>query len=251
MNDCRQIAERLAAYADESLPADERAGVQRHLDECTPCRTVASHEREAHALIRARAQRLHGEPLPPGLRSRCEALAQSAAGAGPAIWRARLIPATLGAVLLVITGAAILPLATHRSDALLAAQLAADHIRCFRTIAPDAPALDAAQVEAALAERYGWDIHVPPSSLAAQVQLVQARRCLYAGGRMPHLLYRVNGAELSLFMIGGARRRDTEVTSFGHRSHVWTRSGTTFVLVTPAAGGHLDRAVQYVMHQAR
>ena len=252
MTDCGRTAERLAAYADESLPASDRADVERHLDGCPPCRTAAAHQREAHRLIRGRADALRAQPLPPGLRSRCETLVnEHTRGVAPA-WRARIVPVTLTAILLVFTGTAILSLATQRSDALLAAQLSADHTRCFRQFVPsDASDLDAPEVEATLASLYGWDIHIPPSADAEGIHLVHARRCPYADERIPHILYRVNGQDLSLYMIDGVVRDAANITAFGHRSRVWTRGTQTFVLVSSADGADLAGAVRYVMEQAR
>jgi len=252
MNDCDRIAERLTEYTDGTLPPEERAEVERHLDACPPCRAGASHERGAHVVLRARAGQLR-EPLPPGLRSRCEALAKAHTRI-PAFptWRSRIVPVTLASILIVLAGAAIFALATEHSDALLAAQLTADHTRCFgEFVSPDAPGLDAHEVEAQLAAQYGWNIHVPPSDEAEGVRLVQARRCLYAEGRIPHVLYRVNGQDVSLYMLEGVTRKAADLTTFGHRSRIWTRGATTFVLVTPEAAGDLAAAARYVMQNAR
>lgn len=253
MNDCERIAERLTEYADDALPPAERAEVDRHLDACPPCRAGALRECGAHDVLRARAEQLRAAPLPPGLRSRCEALAQEHTRIRAAVpWRSRIVPVTLASFLIVFGGAAMLGLATDRSDALFAAQLGADHSRCFREfVSPDAPGLDAQEVEARLAADYGWNVHVPPSDRAEGVELVHARRCLYAKGRIPHVLYRVNGQDVSLYVLDGVTRKDADVTTFGQRSRIWTRGATTFVLVTPAAAGDLAAATRYVMQHAR
>ena len=70
---CGRILERLAAFVDQLLPADERAEIERHLGACPPCRTCASEEETARVVLRARAARLRNAPVPPELRSRCEA----------------------------------------------------------------------------------------------------------------------------------------------------------------------------------
>lgn len=252
MNECRRIAERLAEYVDDALAPAERSDVERHLEACPPCRVGASREQGAHTVLRACADQLRAQPLPPGLRSRCEALLQDHTRVSSwAAWRARLIPVTITATLIVLTGAAILVLATERSDAFFAAQLTADHTRCFREfVSADAPGLNAAELEARLAAEYGWDVHVPPSDDPEGIRLVHARRCLYAEGRIPHVLYRVNGEDVSLYMLEGVTRKAADVTTFGHRSRIWTRGATTFVLVTPAAAGDLAAAARYVMQQA-
>lgn len=253
MNDCRDVGDRLAAYADESLGAAERDAVERHLTACAACRGAAARQREAHRLLRVHAGELRNAPLPPGLRSRCEAIAREHSAPGAAAgWRAYALPVALAAMLIVFTAAALLSLATRRSDAVLAAQLSADHSRCFRNfVTASSPDLEAQQVERMLAAEYGWDLHVPPSSQETGVQLIHARRCLYADGRIPHILYRAHGQELSLFILEGVTRAAADVVSLGNRSRMWSRGATTFVLVSSAGAGELDQAARYVMQEAR
>ncbi len=70
---CGRILERLAAFVDQLLSADERAEIERHLGACPPCRTCAAEEETARIVLRARASRLRSPAVPPELRSRCEA----------------------------------------------------------------------------------------------------------------------------------------------------------------------------------
>jgi anti-sigma factor RsiW len=249
---CRQTVERLASYADELLTAGDRAEVDGHLARCPPCRTAAAQEQGARAVLREKADTLRQQPLPPGLRGRCEALAREHLRPEPArSWATRLVPVSLTAILIVFTATALFSLATQRSNTLLAAQLTADHSKCFRLFTGEASATaDAARLEQMLSDRYGWDVHVPPSSPADGVQLVGARRCLYADGRLPHVMYRVNGRNVSLYMLEGVERGDAEVTSLGHQSHIWSRGATTYVLVAPADAGDMTRVVRYVRQEA-
>jgi hypothetical protein len=166
-------------------------------------------------------------------------------------WRARLMPALLTAALVIVTVAIVFALATRQSAALLAAQLTADHVKCFGETADDAAGVDSANVENRLASRYGWNIHVPPSQERNGVRLVGARRCLYAEGRIPHVLYHVNGRDVSLYMLPGVTRKEADVTAFGHRSRIWSRGDNTFVLVSPADAGELESVMAYVRQEAR
>ena len=259
-SDCRLTAERLALYVDGLLAPRDHAAVEGHLAACQPCRVAALHERTARTVLRDRAATLRQQALPPGLRSRCEALAREHGSPATRGWTGaftlrslapRLLPASLTAILIVFTSTALISLATQRSDTLLAAQLTADHAKCFKLFAGEGSATaDAARLEQMLADRYGWDVHVPPSSPAAGVELVGARRCLYADGRIPHVMYRVNGRNVSLYMLEGVERRDADVTSFGHRSRIWSRGATTYVLVWPVGGGDMTTAARYVMEEA-
>jgi anti-sigma factor RsiW len=258
MSECRQCGELLAAYVDDQLEAHERQRVERHLHDCAACRQLAADEGGGRRLLRHCASQLLGAPLPPGLRSRCEALAQDRKDSfgrvrayGP-WWRVRLVPVLLTAVVMIFTASAFFSLATRRSDALLAAQLTADHSKCFRLLAPpDGAAVDARSIEHMLSQQFGWNVHVPSSSPQDDIQLVGARRCLYGDGLVPHVMYRVHGQDVSLFVLPGKERRPDEVVTLGHRSQIWSREGTTFVLVSAADAGGLDSAAQYVKREAR
>ena len=238
MSDCQRVIDRLAAYVDRLLGPDEHADIDRHLNACPPCRQLAAREQGGHIVLRNQAARLRSTPLPPGLRTRCEALARGHAAIprrwslpfrlSLADWRSTLVPTVLGAIFLVFTASALLSLATRGSDTVLAAQLTADHSKCFLMAGTEASA-DAHDVERMLAARFGWNIHVPPSSPAAGVQLVGARRCLYADGLIPHVMYRVNGHDLSLYVLNGVMRRPSDLVTLGHRSHIWTRNAKTYV----------------------
>lgn len=253
MDDCQRTEERLTPYADEALPPGERGELERHLSRCPPCRQSAVEEQGGRALVRECADRLRQAPLPPGLRSRCEALARDhARPRGLSAWRVRLVPFALMTLVVTGTGIAVMSVASRRSGALLAAQLTADHVKCFKVFVPNGEAT-AQQVEHDLEAAYGWDIHVPPSSPQNGLHLLGGRRCLYAEGTAPHVMYRADGAvPVSLFRLDGVTREDAEVTTMGHRSLIWSRGGNTYVLVTPESARNLTGSLaDYVRQEAR
>jgi anti-sigma factor RsiW len=254
MDDCRRTAGRVTPYVDGVLPEGERSDVERHLAACPPCRRGALEEQGGRTVLRECADRLKAEPLPPGLRSRCETLAREHSRVRlVTLWRL-LAPITAMAVLIIFAGVLLFSLATRRSDALLAAQLTADHVKCFKIFAPgdEAPA-DAARVEQELDAKYGWDMHVPASSRDAAITLIGGRRCLYADGSMPHVMYTAGGsAPVSLFRLEGVTRKEGEVTALGHHCRIWSRGGHTYVLVTPERQTpEMVRLAQYVRAEAR
>jgi anti-sigma factor RsiW len=244
---CRRICDLLAQYADGALPAAEQAEVQRHLEACPPCRLIAGRECGARQLLRACADRLRADQVPPALRSRCEELAQRSVASN--VWPRRFVRLAVAAVLIIFTGS-LFSVVTRQSDALLAAQLTADHVKCFALFgSQDARSLDAAQAQEMLHERFGMDVHVPPSS--GGLELVNARRCLYADGRIPHLMYQANGEDISLFVLEGQSRPPSEFTAFGHHTRIWSRGDRTFVLITPASDAAVAEAARSVADEAR
>jgi len=252
MSDCRRTAERLTPYIDGALDEGERADVAGHLAACPPCRDEASREETGRAALRHGAERLRNEPVPPGLRTRCEALARAHAGQRQGgwfrTWPARLALGTAAAVAMIVLFSEV----TQRSNALLAAQLTADHAKCFGIFVDgDTPVADAGALERRLAGQYGWEVHVPPSSADGEVQLVGGRRCLWADGRMPHIMYRINGQHVSLFVLEGVTRPPADLVALGHRARIWSRGTTTYVLVSRAETDSVAAGAEYVMREAR
>ena len=251
MSECGLVISQLPLYVDEQLEPDRRIDVERHLEGCVSCRGVLARERGGQTVLRRCAPQLREEPLPPGLRSRCQSLVREQARAASLPgWRRTIVPTVLSAILLVFTASAIFSLATRRSDAVLAAQLTADHSKCFKLfVAGNPPVMDAHEVEEMLVREYGWKIHVPPS--ADGLQLIGVRRCLYADGLVPHVMYRANGQDMSLFVLNGVTREPSDLVTFGHRSQIWTKNNKTFVLVSPPdENGRLADATRYMMREA-
>jgi len=246
---CRRICDLLTQYADGMLSAAEHGEVQRHLEACPPCRVIAGKESGGRQLLRACADRLRAGEVPPTLRSRCLELSRRSAASH--LWSRRFVRLAAAAVLIIFTGS-LLSVVTRHSDALLAAQLTADHVKCFTLFGPeDGRTLDAAQAQQMLQERFGMDVHVPPSSASGGLELVNARRCLYADGRIPHLMYQANGQDISLFVLEGESRPPAEFTSLGHHTRIWSRGDRTFVLITPASEAPVAAAARYVAEEAR
>ena len=246
---CRRICALLAQYADGMLSDAERVDVQRHLDACPPCRATAGRECGARQLLRACADRLRAGEVPSELRVRCQELSRQSRAAP--FWSRRSVRFAAAAILIIFMGS-LLSVVTRQSDALLAAQLTADHVKCFTLFRPDqGRTLDAAEAQRMLQERFGMDVHVPSSSAPSGLELINARRCLYADGRIPHLMYQANGQDISLFVLEGESRAPAEFTAFGHHARIWSRGGHTFVLITPAAEAPVAAAAHYVADEAR
>ncbi len=250
MTDCRDTVDRLPQYVDEVLPPEAQAEVARHLNFCPACRREEVAQRTSASVLRQRATALKAEPLPPGLRTRCEATVAAACRPTARRWIAVLVPTAIAAVLVLATGFALLKMATARSNTVLAAELTADHVKCFSFFSNrTGRAADARTVEAMLRARYGWDVHLPPSSEADGLRLDGARKCTYVDGPIPHVMYQAHGQDVSLFILEGVTRPSADVTTLGHRARIWSRGRNTYVLVSSAAAGTLSDVVGYVQRE--
>jgi anti-sigma factor RsiW len=229
-SDCRQIESLLPPFVDgESTPRDA-ALVEAHLVRCAACRRLAQQQRDVRALLTSRRASLCG-PAPAGLESRVRSLA-GAGGADPAWWR-RLTPlAAAATVVVAITGAVYW--GTGQSSVLLAAQLTLDHIKCFMIDGDDHShpmTADVAQVR--LHESHGLDVRLPAPSEQGGARLVGVRSCLYGEGFVAHVLYRVQGEAVSMFVMPGHDAAAVDVAAFGRHAEVRTQDGVTYVIVAP------------------
>jgi hypothetical protein len=164
----------------------------------------------------------------------------------PATWRARLTPYALAATVVLGVGGAFVYQLTDRSVRVLAAELTADHIKCFglnRVLGThDAPAV----VEGSIASSFAWPLHLPDRPERAGLELVGARPCLYGEGRMAHLMYRHNGSPVSVFMLPRSQRHAALVEVLGHEASVWSVGDRTFVLIAREPRADVERLASFV-----
>jgi len=258
---CRDVEHLLPSYVD-GLEPSKAAAIAAHLDTCDACRELAHAQSVARTVLKARAAQL-SPTAPPGLRTRIIANTADLEGHDlrtsrphdlvPGLaWTGRLTAFAAAAMVVLTLGAVLLPVATVRSTALLAAQLALDHLKCF-TIEGDADAapIPAEQAEATLKQEFDFIVSVPASLEAEKLELMAVRRCLYGDGRAAHVMYRLDGEPVSLFIVPGLTRPAAELSLFGHEQVVWTKGDRTYMLV--ARGGTrnaLARVASYLQNEA-
>ena len=143
-------------------------------------------------------------------------------------------------MVVLIVSAVLLPIVTARSTVLLAAQLALDHLKCFVIDgdAANAP-ITPAEAEATIQTLYGRSLHVPAAVANEGMKLVAVRQCLYGDGQAAHLLYRLNGDPVSLFIMPGLVHPGADLEVLGHSEIVWSAHGKTYMLL--AKSGQIER----------
>ena len=255
---CREVEEKLAAHVDDAMPSTE---VAAHLESCDACSSYAHAQMVARTVLKARAAELSAI-APPGLRTRIAArideevktLRPQDPKTLPFLgWTGRLSAFAAAAMVVLTVGAILLPVATVRSTAVLAAQLALDHLKCF-TIDGDADGQPIAKTDAEAALRNDFDLSVtiPPPVPSERLELMAVRRCLYGDGRAAHVMYRMNGEPVSLFILPGLTSSPAELSLFGHDEVVWTQGDRTYMLVARGGSGNdLSRVASYLRTEAK
>jgi anti-sigma factor RsiW len=206
-----------------------------------------------HALQRRPAQ-FQASPPPRAFdASSPAARAKAVAPVAPAAsWRSRLAPLALAASLVLIVGAAFLYQLTEQSASLMAAELTADHVKCFALNRVLGTQQGAAVVESAMASGFGWDLRLPAEAAArAGLELVGARPCMYGEGKVAHIMYRHAGQPVSLFMLPNAVRRRELLSVLGHEAAVWCVGNRTFVLISREPTAEVERMASFVQASLR
>ena len=194
MSDCSSIDPLITPYVDGDIGAAERQRVDAHVRACPPCHSRVAAEQAVRELLQARRPSLHAESASSALRDRCAALRTASAGASrhqatAASWRTRVAPLGLAATLVIVVGGAFMYVSTDRSTRVLVAELSADHAKCFGVMNTLlGTTADRATIESAMASTFGWQLHMPDVAGVFGLELVGARPCLYARGKMAHLM---------------------------------------------------------------
>jgi anti-sigma factor RsiW len=265
IRNCRDIDEHLAPYVDGEEPPATRHAIDAHLSSCPPCREHAEAETSARDLVHSRRDALctHASE---SLRSRCEALSQSAiqspidtsdrqsAIRQPAVFShqsaiRRWVPLSLAATLVLAVAGVFLFGLNDRVEA-LAGSLAVDHVKCFKVEGTDKQP-SAAHAEEAWQKDQGWPIVVPDTAPSEELKLVDVRRCFTTDGRSAHMMYTWRGAPLSLYVLPENVGRDRVVDKMGHEAIIWCANSRTYAVVTEGHPQDITRIVDYMKAHAR
>jgi anti-sigma factor RsiW len=261
---CASIDSLVTPFIDGELSPVDRQLIEHHLSRCGACRSRVAAEQSVHELMQERKTALCHGHAPAILRSRCAAAARFStagtksagaasanAGTGNTLRFGRrawswMAPLSAAASLVAIVGGAFLYQATAESSHLLAAELAADHMKCFAMNAVLGTHQSAETVQSSMASGFGWNMRLPVGAEREGLELVGSRPCLYGEGKIAHIMYRHNGEPLSLFMLPRTVRPEQLVETLGHECAIWSSQDRTFVLVSRESRADVEKLAQFV-----
>lgn len=278
MRNCEAIDALVTPYLDGQLADADRRQVDDHVRVCPPCHSRVAAERAVRDLIHERKPALADACCAPGaLRARCAQLAtdaglqsravtadvpqrlpgapgvgQVSAAARAASWRGRLAPLAAAASLTLVVGAAFTYQLTHSSARVMAAELTADHMKCFGVLNPVLHTHDdATTVESEMWSGFGWKMELPKEASQVGLELVGARPCLYGEGKIAHIMYRHHGEPVSLFMLPKSERTKELIQVLGHRAAIWCANNRTFVLLARESKEEVEQMATAVQASLR
>jgi anti-sigma factor RsiW len=268
---CSSLDPLVTPYIDGELGDADCAAVDAHLRACPPCHLRVAAERQVHALMREHKAAIDTRCAPDALRMQCAEIARlesarlkprattdrTAAASGgrgfgraTSSWRSRLTPLALAASLFLVVGGAFVYQATDASARVMAAELAADHLKCFAMNRALRTHQSVAAVESSLAAGFGWPAHLPDPG-RAELELVGERPCLYGEGKIAHIMYRQGDRPVSLFMLPNTSRTEELVEVLGHEAAIWCVGNRTFVLLARASKPEVERLAALVRTDLR
>ena len=128
----------------------------------------------------------------------------------------------------------------------MAAELAADHVKCFAMNAALGTRQVPSTVESTMLSSFDWRMHLPADPSRAGLELIGARPCLYGEGKIAHIMYRHQGRPVSLFMLPDTARAQGLVEVLGHEAAIWCVNDRTFVLVSREPKQDVERLAAFV-----
>lgn len=246
MPDCASIDPLVTQYVDEGLPVDLKVMVETHIGRCQTCRARVAAERSVHDLLGARRGQLCGDAAPKDLQRRCGALAAFRPREDGGIERFGLVPRLIAAsVALAAAGAAVFA-ATSHSPRLMAAELAADHVKCLALNAVLRAHHSMVDVHRALASSVGDMAELPGEPGRDALEIIGERPCLYGEGQVAHVMYRHEGHPVSLFILPRKRVEAERLSILGHAADMWSVGDRTFVLVMRGDVQEVERTASIV-----
>lgn len=247
---CQDLDPVLAPYVDNEAAPQERAAVDAHLSACPPCRGRVAGERAARLVLQSRRGTLR-TCASQALRTRCANLSRATTTRreASAVLKRQWVPLSLAATLVLAVAGVFLVGLSDRVE-VFAAQLALDHVKCFKFIPDRITKGDAAEVGREWTTRRGWALNVPSSAPEHHLELLGVRRCGSTSGSVAHVLYRWRGEPLSVYVLPGnidaTHPVQRVVDTLGHEAIVWTKKGRTYAVIARGSRDELARVATYV-----
>jgi anti-sigma factor RsiW len=255
---CKRIDDVVTPFVDGELSDADRRNVEDHMRVCPPCHSRVLAERTVRDLVRARRPALNACRAPALLHTACAAISKRDGHAAltPAVVPSRafagmprathLAPYALAASLAFVVGGAFVYQATDKSARVMAAELTADHMKCFALNGVLGTHQGAGAVESSMMSGFGWRMHMPAEPSRADLELIGSRPCVYCEVKVAHIMYRHQGRPVSLFMLPNSARTKQLVEVLGHEAAIWCAGNRTFVLIAREPRQDVERLASFV-----
>jgi anti-sigma factor RsiW len=241
---CESWTEKLDAYFDGELTADDARALQEHLRGCSSCAADGLARLQQKLAVRAAGQRFTPDPA---FRARIE---KSIAARKPSPWRRYWLPALAAAAVLLMVSAFLLTLnRERRGEQQLIGELADLHVATLASANPvDVVSTDRHTVKPWFAGRIPFTFNLPD---------LQESPFTLVGGKVSYLhqspgaelIYRVRQHQISVFIfqekdlrnVSGA---ESALNSLSFQVRSWTHNGLRYFVIGDANAQDIDKLTE-------
>ena len=237
---CEPWTEKLDAYFDGELPADEARALQEHLRGCPACAAEGLSKLQQKLALRAAGQRFKPDPA---FRARMQ---ESFTPRKPSPWKRYWLPVLATAAVLLIASAILLTMNRERRDQQhLMSELADLHVATLASPNPvDVVSTDRHTVKPWFEGKIPFTFNLPE---------LQNSPFVLVGGRVSYLnqapgaelIFRVRLHQITVFIFQAKDLRNVAIDSgltahsFGVRS--WSQNGLRYFVIGDASAQDLDK----------
>jgi len=238
---CQAWTEKLDAYFDGELPADEARALNEHLRGCATCAAEGLAKVQQKLAVKAAGHRFTPDPA---LRARIQ---KSIAAPGPSPWRRHWLPFFLTAAALLIAGTFFLSVQHDRgSEQQLLSELVDQHVATLASANPvDVISTDRHTVKPWFEGKIPFTFNLPE---------LQGSPFVLVGGKVSYvsqspgaeLIFRVRQHQMSVFIFqerGLREATENEAVRSAHSFEVrtWRHNGLCYFVIGDASAQDSDK----------
>jgi anti-sigma factor RsiW len=241
---CDSWSEKLDAYFDGELAADDARALQEHLRGCSSCAAEGLARLQQKLAVRAAGQRFTPDLA---FRARIE---KSIAARKPSPWKRYWVPAVATAAVLLIVSAFLLTLnRERRSEQQMISELADLHVATLASANPvDVISTDRHTVKPWFAGKIPFTFNLPELQ-DAPFTLVGGRVSYLHQSPGAELIYRVRQHQISVFIfqekdLRNAPTAEAALNSLSFQVRSWTHNGLRYFVIGDANAQDIDKLTE-------
>jgi len=237
--------EKLDAYVDGELPADQARALDEHLRGCASCAAEALSKVQQKRAVQAAGQRFTPDPA---FRER---IRKTIAAPRPSLWGRRWLPgfaAALAAVL-VVAGAFLLSHDRRRGEQQLLSELVDQHVAALASSNPvDVLSTDRHTVKPWFEGKIPFTFNLPELQGSA-FTLVGGKVAYVSQSPGAELIFRVRQHQISVFIFqergrGGMRENEAARNALSFEVRNWCHNGLCYFVIGDASPQDLDKLAE-------
>jgi len=239
---CKAWTEKLDAYFDGELPADEARALNEHLRGCATCAAHGLAKVQQKLAVKAAGQRFTPDPA---LRARIQ---KSIAAPEPFPWRRHWLPVFLTAAAALLAAGSLFLTVQHdrRSEQQLLSELVDQHVATLTSANPvDVVSTDRHTVKPWFEGKIPFTFNLPE---------LQGSPFVLVGGKVSYvsqspgaeLIFRVRQHQMSVFIfqergLRETRENDAVRTALSFEVRTWRHNGLRYFVIGDTSAQDLDK----------